>query len=98
MDSTGTYGDALRYKFRQSVFAIYQMNAKRVADAQEVYDGAHVSEILTQGNSSGHPFLNLEAEANSYIRCKFHGLPYIWFALYYGTKEPTPYCSHYVVC
>ena len=39
MESTGTYGDALRYQFRQSGFAIYQMNAKRVSDAQEVYDG-----------------------------------------------------------
>jgi transposase len=39
MESTGTYGDALRYQFRQSGFGIYQMNAKRVSDAQEVYDG-----------------------------------------------------------
>ncbi len=39
MESTGTYGDALRYQFRQSDFGIEQMNAKRVSDAQEVYDG-----------------------------------------------------------
>lgn len=39
MESTGTYGDALRYQFRRSGFGIYQMNAKRVSDAQEVYDG-----------------------------------------------------------
>ena len=39
MESTGTYGDALRYQFRHSGFSIYQMNAKRVSDAQEVYDG-----------------------------------------------------------
>jgi len=39
MESTGTYGDALRYQFRQLGFGIYQMNAKRVSDAQEVYDG-----------------------------------------------------------
>ena len=26
MESTGTYGDALRYQFRQSGFRIYQMN------------------------------------------------------------------------
>lgn len=39
MESTGTYGDALRHQFRQSGFSIYQMNAKRVSDAQEIYDG-----------------------------------------------------------
>jgi len=39
MEFTGTYGDALRYQFKQSGFRIYQMNAKRVSDAQEIYDG-----------------------------------------------------------
>ena len=48
MESTGTYGDALRYQFRQSGFRIYQMNAKRVSDAQEVYDG--VPSICTMQN------------------------------------------------
>jgi transposase len=39
MESTSTYGDALRYQFRSSGFGIYQVNAKRVYDAKEIYDG-----------------------------------------------------------
>ncbi len=39
IESTGTYGDALRFQFRNCGFEIYQMNAKRVKDASEVYDG-----------------------------------------------------------
>jgi transposase len=39
MESTSTYGDALRYQFKQAGFAIYQASAKRVHDAQEIYDG-----------------------------------------------------------
>jgi len=39
IESTGTYGDALRFQFRDCGFEIYQMNAKRVKDASEVYDG-----------------------------------------------------------
>jgi len=39
VESTGTYGDALRFQFRDCGFEIYQMNAKRVKDASEIYDG-----------------------------------------------------------
>lgn len=39
MESTSTYGDALRYQFGHSGFGIYQVNAKRVYDAKEIYDG-----------------------------------------------------------
>ena len=39
MESTSTYGDALRYQFRHSGFGVYQVKAKRVYDAQEIYDG-----------------------------------------------------------
>ena len=39
MESTSTYGDALRYQFRRSGFGVYQINTKRVYDAQEIYDG-----------------------------------------------------------
>ena len=39
LESTGTYGDALRFQFRNCGFGIYQMNAKRVSDASEIYDG-----------------------------------------------------------
>ncbi len=33
MESTSTYGDALRYQFRRSGFGVYQINAKWVYDA-----------------------------------------------------------------
>lgn len=39
MESTGTYGDALRYQFRRLGFAVDQISAKRVFDAREIYDG-----------------------------------------------------------
>lgn len=39
MEATGTYGDAMRYQFRQAGFAIYQAGAKRVYDAKKIYDG-----------------------------------------------------------
>jgi transposase len=39
MESTGTYGDALRHQFRNRGFEMYQINAKRVSDAHEIYDG-----------------------------------------------------------
>ena len=39
MESTGTYGDALRYQFTKHGMEVYQISAKRVSDAREVYDG-----------------------------------------------------------
>ncbi|NQY01498.1 MAG: transposase [Flavobacteriaceae bacterium] len=39
LESTSTYGDALRYQFRKLGFTIHQASAKRVHDAREVYDG-----------------------------------------------------------
>lgn len=39
MESTSTYGDALRYQCRAKGFDIHQASAKRVHDAKEVYDG-----------------------------------------------------------
>ena len=39
MESTGTYGDALRYRFRGLGFEVYQASAKRVSDVREIYDG-----------------------------------------------------------
>ena len=38
MKSTGTYGDALRHQFKESCVEIYQIGAKRVPDAREVYN------------------------------------------------------------
>ncbi len=39
IESTGTYGDAMRHRFRQAGFAIWQASAKRVHDAKEIFDG-----------------------------------------------------------
>ncbi len=39
MEATGTYGDAMRYQFKNAGFSIYQVHAKQVNDAQEIYDG-----------------------------------------------------------
>ena len=39
MEATGTYGDALRYQFRQAGFGLYHIHAKQVNDAKEIYDG-----------------------------------------------------------
>ena len=66
MESTGTYGDALRHQFRRSGFSIYQMNAKRVSDAQEIYDGvpsmhdAKSATVITRLHAAGLSKLWLE--------------------------------------
>jgi len=39
MESRSTYGDALRYQFRQAGFTIHQASAKLVHDTKEIYDG-----------------------------------------------------------
>lgn len=39
MESSGTYGDGLRYHLRGAGVAVYRMSAKRVHDAAEIYDG-----------------------------------------------------------
>ena len=39
MESTSTYGDAMRYQFKKLGFSVHQASAKRVHDAAEVYDG-----------------------------------------------------------
>jgi len=59
MESTGTYGDALRYQFRQNGFEVDQISAKRVCDAREVYDGvpslhdAKAATVITRLHRSG---------------------------------------------
>ena len=39
MESTGTYGDAMRHQFSGAGFGVYQASAKRVHDAKEIFDG-----------------------------------------------------------
>ncbi|RLA23263.1 MAG: IS110 family transposase [Gammaproteobacteria bacterium] len=59
MESTGTYGDAMRHQFRRSGFGIYQISAKRVSDAQEIFDGvpsqhdAKAATLITQLHRHG---------------------------------------------
>jgi transposase len=59
MESTSTYGDALRYQFRTLGFSVHQASAKRVHDASEVYDGmpslhdAKSASILSRFYSDG---------------------------------------------
>jgi transposase len=39
MESSGTYGDALRWQLARLGIVVYRVSAKRVHDAAEVYDG-----------------------------------------------------------
>lgn len=39
MESTGTYGDAMRHQFSGAGCSVYQASAKRVHDAKEIFDG-----------------------------------------------------------
>jgi transposase len=39
MESSGVYGDALRWQLHQRGIAVYHVSAKRVHDSAEVYDG-----------------------------------------------------------
>ena len=73
MESTGTYGDALRYQFRCAGFDIYQVSAKRVSDAREVYDGvpsmhdAKAVTVITELHRAkvSHPWRELSEEERS---------------------------------
>lgn len=39
LEPTGTYGDVLRWQFEQAGAAVFRVDAKRVHDAREFYDG-----------------------------------------------------------
>jgi transposase len=59
LESTGTYGDPLRYQFAKVGYTIYQASGKRVSDAYEVYDGvpsmhdAKAASIITRLHQDG---------------------------------------------
>lgn len=82
IESTSTYGDALRYQFRQLGFEVHQASAKRVHDAKEVYDGvpslhdAKAATIIARLYSEGltKPWQELtEQERNlNALRREFH--------------------------
>jgi transposase len=54
MESSGVYGDALRWQLHQRGIAVYRVSAKRVHDSAEVYDGvpslhdAKASELIAK--------------------------------------------------
>ena len=79
MESTSTYGDAMRHQFRQAGFTIHQASAKRVHDAKEVYDGvpslhdAKAAWLIAQLYKEGftkpwHELDDKERELNAYRR------------------------------
>ena len=59
MESSGVYGDALRWQLQQRGIAVYRVEAKRVHDSAEVYDGvpslhdAKATELITKLHWAG---------------------------------------------
>lgn len=79
MESTSTYGDAMRYQFRQAGFTIHQACAKRVHDAKEIYDGVPslhdakaawlIARLYKEGlTKPWHELDDKERELNAYRR------------------------------
>jgi transposase len=79
MESTSTYGDAMRHQFRQAGFTIHQASAKRVHDAKEVYDGVPslhdakaawlIARLYKEGfTKPWHELDDKERELNAYRR------------------------------
>lgn len=65
MEPTGTYGDAVRYCFREAGFAIHRVAGKRVFDAKEIYDG--VSSLHDGKSAYVLGRLHLEAVSSEWI-------------------------------
>jgi transposase len=69
MESSGTYGDALRWQLRERGAEIYRASAKRVHDAAEVYDGvpslhdAKATDIIAELHAQGHTQVWSEPDA-----------------------------------
>jgi transposase len=79
MESTSTYGDAMRYQFRQAGFTIHQACAKRMHDAKEIYDGVPslhdakaawlIARLYKEGfTKAWHELDDNERELNAYRR------------------------------
>lgn len=68
MESSGTYGDALRWQLHQLGVTLYRVSAKRVHDAAEVFDGVpslhdpKAAEIIAQLHDLGHSQAWVEAD------------------------------------
>jgi len=69
MESSGTYGDALRWQLRALGAEIFRASAKRVHDAAEVYDGvpslhdAKASDLIAELHGQGHTQVWSEPDA-----------------------------------
>ena len=70
MESSGTYGDALRWQLGQLGATLYRVSAKRVHDAAEVFDGVpslhdpKAADIIAQLHDLGHSQEWLEADTH----------------------------------
>lgn len=68
MESSGTYGDALRWQLRALGVHVYRVGAKRVHDAAEVFDGvpslhdAKAAEIIGELHLQGRTQVWVEAD------------------------------------
>jgi transposase len=68
LESSGTYGDALRWQLRTLGAAIYRVSAKRVHDAAEVFDGvpslhdAKAADLIAHLHQLGHSQAWVEAD------------------------------------
>jgi hypothetical protein len=58
MESTGTYRDTLSCQFGLSGFAVYQISAKRISDAREIYEGVPSLHNAISATVITHPFLS----------------------------------------
>ena len=83
MESTSTYGDALRYQCQQKGFDIHQANAKRVHDAKEVYDGV--------------PSLHDAKSASIIDRFYWDGLTVPWQELSQKQRHMSALCREYEI-
>lgn len=69
MESSGTYGDALRWQLQRQGVVVYRVSAKRVHDAAEVLDGvpslhdAKAAEIIAELHRQGRTQMWEEADA-----------------------------------
>lgn len=83
MESTSTYGDALRYQCQKKGFDIHQANAKRVHDAKEVYDGV--------------PSLHDAKSASIIARFYWDGLTVPWQELSEKQRHMSALCREYEI-
>lgn len=77
MESTGTYGDAVRYTMTEALLEVHRVSGKSVSDYKEIFDGvpsqhdgkdaAMIAELTHYGKGTPWPFVPA-SEANQAIR------------------------------